>query len=64
MFLNLSSIIYFIKILIVENVQFSVSAVATIDIFTAFTLFWQEKHIKRQATRHGCLPRLLGDGDK
>ncbi len=23
-----------------------------------------ETHIKRQATRHDCLPGLLGDGDK
>ncbi len=23
-----------------------------------------EKHTKRQATHHGCLPSLLGDGDK
>jgi hypothetical protein len=22
-----------------------------------------EKHTKSQATQHGCLPRLLGDGD-
>jgi hypothetical protein len=21
-------------------------------------------HTKRQATQHGCMPRLLGDGDK
>jgi hypothetical protein len=26
--------------------------------------FWPETHIKRQATQHGCLPSLLGDGDK
>ncbi len=24
----------------------------------------QETHTKRQATQHGCLPSLLGDGDK
>jgi hypothetical protein len=24
----------------------------------------QETHSKRQATQHGCLPSLLGDGDK
>jgi hypothetical protein len=23
-----------------------------------------ETHTKRQATQHGCLPSLLGDGDK
>jgi hypothetical protein len=23
-----------------------------------------ETHTKRQATRHSCLPSLLGDGDK
>ncbi len=23
-----------------------------------------ETQIKRQATRHNCLPRMLGDGDK
>jgi hypothetical protein len=23
-----------------------------------------ETHAKRQATQHGCLPSLLGDGDK
>jgi hypothetical protein len=24
----------------------------------------RETHTKRQATQHGCLPNLLGDGDK
>jgi hypothetical protein len=24
----------------------------------------QRPHTKRQANQHGCLPRLLGDGDK
>ncbi len=27
-------------------------------------IFCPEKHIRRQATRHDCLPSLLGDGDK
>jgi hypothetical protein len=27
-------------------------------------VFCPETHTKRQATRHGCLPSLLGDGDK
>jgi hypothetical protein len=26
--------------------------------------FFPETHAKRQATQHGCLPSLLGDGDK
>ncbi len=26
--------------------------------------FNQRHHTKRQATQHGCLPSLLGDGDK
>jgi hypothetical protein len=26
--------------------------------------FRPETHIKRQVTQHGCLPSLLGDGDK
>jgi hypothetical protein len=27
-------------------------------------LFFSETHIKRQETRHGCLPILLVDGNK
>ena len=32
--------------------------------FPLFWLWFAEKHTKRQATQHGCLPSLLGDGDK
>ncbi len=27
-------------------------------------VFTRETHTKRQTTQHGCLPGLLGDGDK
>jgi hypothetical protein len=27
-------------------------------------MFATETHTKRQTTQHGCLPSLLGDGDK
>jgi hypothetical protein len=32
--------------------------------FTVYGRCRPEKHIKRQATQHECLPRLLGDGDR
>jgi len=33
------------------------------NLYRAY-LYFPETHIKRQATRHGCLPSFLGDGDK
>jgi hypothetical protein len=33
-------------------------------IFTVVSMIPPETHTKRQATQQGCLPSLLGDGDK
>ncbi len=36
----------------------------TREYFPYCPKWYRQRHTKRQATQHGCLPSLLGDGDK